>query len=287
VLRFASVLLAALALLAFPAAASALRGLPNVSLDGQTDQGKRMSLIVGHDDRIRAFTIPWSTRSCRRGPSTLAGESKPDEELLVSTSRRFAERLRVVVRDREDPTLVSTIRVDVRGTRARRAGRWTGTISARAVVRRDGRVFDRCRLDPLRWRAAAPAVASLRLEAAPGNYVGEDVPLAFDQASAQANAPQRTPEEFSLRFTNAETSWNVTLTPPVGGRGLRPGRYAGEVLNVSGDGRGCNGPSGEVVIERVRLDRHRHVRELAASFSQECPGDDVPLRGRIVFRRGF
>jgi hypothetical protein len=191
--------------------------------------------------------------------------------------------VRVVTRDVDDQ-FVSTISVEVRGQRLRGRHRWTGTISAQSVVRRRGAIYDRCRLAPVRWNAAAHT-GTLDLTSEPDNWVGPESPLHFDHRTAALSSIAASQLEVQFRPRgDAPGPWTVRLRP----RDLRPGRYRGDVVEVSGDARGCGTPIvGELVIEKIRLDALRRIRQVSATFSQRCTYDSGLLRGRLEFRRGY
>ena len=286
-----SVVLLTLVLACTPAVAEAQTTYLTGALDGLTGQRKPIRLLVGPDGRVSDFKIPWASRTCLRPPSTFSGDTSADGRLLLSTPQRFVER--IVVRDRDETehgTFDSRIEVEVRGRRLGSAKRWAGTITASSVVRRSGsrKVYDRCRLRPLAWRAGA-ASASLQMSSEPDNWVGAEEPLAFDHTGSTVSSFVHLHGQAEVRFdVPQEGFWTVRLRPLSDGRGLRVGRYTGDVVEVSGDGRGCGTPIiGELVVERVVLDRHRLVRELVASFTQRCTYDQGRLTGRLTFDRGY
>jgi hypothetical protein len=99
--------------------------------DGLTGQQQPIRLLVGPDGKVSNFRIPWRSRVCSRAPSTFSGETSADGRLLVSTSRRFVERIVVLDRDEtEHGDFESPIQVEVRGRRLGTTQRWAGTITA-------------------------------------------------------------------------------------------------------------------------------------------------------------
>jgi hypothetical protein len=136
---------AGLAALAAPAAA-------DIRFEGRTSQG-RPALLVAEDDGVpKRGAINWRT-GCRRGGRVVQGTvfRRP----LDLTTRR---RIRDVgsYRTRRFPGGIRlTVRARVSG---RKVGprRWVGRFGARAVVRRRGRVVNRCAVR-VRWRVVRVA----------------------------------------------------------------------------------------------------------------------------------
>jgi hypothetical protein len=139
-----------LAPLAAVAGLAALAGpaVADIRFEGRTGQG-RVALLVAEDDGVpKRGAIHWQAR-CRRGGRVVQGTgfSRP----LDLTTRR---RIRDVgtYRTRRYPGGIRlTVRARVSG---RKVGprRWRGRFSARALVRRRGRVVNRCTVRGIRWR---------------------------------------------------------------------------------------------------------------------------------------
>jgi hypothetical protein len=136
---------AGLATLAAPAAA-------DIRFEGRTSQA-RQALVVAEDDGVpKRGAIHWHAR-CRRGGRVVQGTgfSRP---LDLTTRRRFRDA--GSYRTRRYPggvRLTITARTTGRKVGARR---WVGRFSARTVVRRRGRVVNRCSVR-VRWRVVRPA----------------------------------------------------------------------------------------------------------------------------------
>jgi hypothetical protein len=135
--------LAAAMLLVGPAGAFA-----DVRFEGRTSQGRPVAVVAGDDGTPKRARIRWRSvcRSGLRGITT-TGFRRP---LDLSTRRRFRDSGTYSVRE---PTGArATITATISG---RKAGprRWVGRFRAVTVVRRGGRVRDRCSVRGLRWRA--------------------------------------------------------------------------------------------------------------------------------------
>ena len=114
---------------------------------GRTSQNRSTELRT-NDRRLPVYLrIAWRA-SCSRGTF---GES-------TTFLRPYALRSATEIRDAgsytlRDGNLRYRIRTHVRGRRVA-PRRWKGTFGATAVVRRDGRVIDRCPSGTVTWRAS-------------------------------------------------------------------------------------------------------------------------------------
>jgi hypothetical protein len=138
--------LGALALLgAFAGPASA-----DVRFEGRTSQGA-FALLVAEDDGVpkRGF-LRWRA-DCRRPGFGVRTSSSFRRPLDLATRRRIRDAGTYRVRDRGGERLTVTARVGGRRVGPRR---WAGTFRARVVVRRAGRVIDRCAVRGVRWRVS-------------------------------------------------------------------------------------------------------------------------------------
>ena len=134
-------------------AAVAGPAVADVRFEGRTSQG-RFALLVAEDDGVpKRSVIRWRSR-CARGGVSLRQFTTFRRPFDLSTATRIRDagtyrsrRYRGGVR--------LTIRVRLVG---RKVGprRWIGRFSARAVVRRRGRVLDRCAVR-VRWRVVRVA----------------------------------------------------------------------------------------------------------------------------------
>ena len=154
-------LLLAVGALAVAAPADALAAK---SFEGTTEQknpatGKSRSvmLTVGDDNLLDRLRINWITRRCKLSRSRFqhfTAFRKPYDE---STPDAFRDRGRFKVVDRGG--IRSRVRIRLSGRRSLSnpadpaTERWTGTLAARVVVRRRGKVIDRCRLRQITWQA--------------------------------------------------------------------------------------------------------------------------------------
>jgi hypothetical protein len=139
---FPLAIVAGLAAFAGPASA-------DVRFEGRTSQG-RYVLLVAEDDGIpKRGAIHWQARCRRAGsrPTESTGFRRP---LDVNGRRRFRDAGSYRERYRNGERVTFTVRIIGRKVGPRR---WTGRFRVGAVVRRGGRVVDRCSARGVRWSA--------------------------------------------------------------------------------------------------------------------------------------
>jgi hypothetical protein len=139
-------LLVAVALLGGPAGPA----LADVRFEGRTSQGGYV-LVVAEDDGVpkRSF-IRWRA-DCRRPGARLTEATVFRRPLDLSTRRRFRDGGRPSYRRRSSGGFVLTVTTRISGRKVS-PRRWAGSFRARVVVRRGGRVRDRCSVRGVRWR---------------------------------------------------------------------------------------------------------------------------------------
>jgi hypothetical protein len=132
--------LAGLAALAAPAAA-------DIRFEGRTSQG-RLALLVLEDDGVpKRGAIHWDA-DCRIPGDRVIQGSGFSRPLDVNTRRRFRDVGSYRLRDQ--PNARVTVWMSGRKVGPRR---WAGRFRARLVLRRGGRVVNRCAVGGIRWRA--------------------------------------------------------------------------------------------------------------------------------------
>lgn len=142
-------------LTAAPAAAQA----PPVAYQGETGQSKRIAVQTDAQQRVSRVTIAW-TASCRRGRG-LSTQTVVVPPRRTVTRDRFATAGAFTMRQKGGYRI--RVRLSIEGLRdtavANGGDRWTGTMTVSAVVRRRGKVVDRCRLPMTVWSAVRPGAA--------------------------------------------------------------------------------------------------------------------------------
>ena len=135
-----------------PAQASAAK-----TFAGETRQHRPITLRVADDGLVDMLRVTWLTRRCERRRTYLRDvtefsgpfdETTPDA-FTDSGSYTLPQRNRVRIR------ITLTVSGERRFDPAQPAAEsWTGTLRGRAVIRRRGRVVDRCRLAAIGWTAS-------------------------------------------------------------------------------------------------------------------------------------
>ena len=96
---------------------------------------------------------PLAALACRRPRFTSIQSTGFSRPLDLGTRRRFRDAGTYQGRPRNGFRLTYTVRISGRKVGPRR---WAGRFRGRLVVRRGGRVFDRCAVRGVRWRAVRP-----------------------------------------------------------------------------------------------------------------------------------
>jgi hypothetical protein len=137
---------------------------------------------------------------------------------------------------------------------------------------------------------------SLEVSSEPGDYVGQGQQYAFTGSDARFEAYQSFATQAWFRvFPQGGGFWVLQFGAPIGQR-LVPGTYEGAlrsnsfspespVLDIGGNGRGCNQSYGSFVVHDARFDGlYGDVIAFDASFELHCERMDAPaLRGRIHY----
>jgi hypothetical protein len=133
---------AGLAALAGPAAA-------DIRFEGRTSQGLRVAVVAEDDGVPKRGRIAWRGR-CRPSGALVTERTGFRRPLDMSGRRRFRDAGSYRVRYRSGERVRFTVRMS-----GRKAGprRWAGRFQVLAVVRRGGRVIDRCSARGVRWAA--------------------------------------------------------------------------------------------------------------------------------------
>jgi hypothetical protein len=261
-------------------AAAALPPATAGTLTGRSGKSLRVRVHTAADGTIERLVASWRAR-CRRPSFSFIDRT----EIRPQPGDAFRARGAYTLRDAGG----IRARVVVRAS-GRRASiyRWDGSFAASAVVRRHGRVVDRCRLPLTRWRATAPE-ARLDMTSDRGDYIGGGQSYSY-ATPEQAVTIGGNRRQVSVRMGG----WSVEFDAPPG-RALTPGRFAearrypfndrSPGLSIHGHGRGCNELTGEFTVHRSSFDRRGRVRAFSVSFEQHCEGGSAALRGSFSYRR--
>ena len=126
------------------------------NFEGKTQQNRTVELTIGDDNLLQSLRINWITRRCALSGSRFQNITRLRPPLDESTPDAWRDVGAYTVRDRG--RIRSRVRITMAGQRTfdpanPGAEAWNGTIAARVVVRRRGRVIDRCRLRQMTWNA--------------------------------------------------------------------------------------------------------------------------------------
>jgi hypothetical protein len=127
------------------------------SFAGKTKQQRSVALTVGDDQLLQRLRVNWIARRCSTRGSRFQHITTFRPPFDASTPDAFHDAGAFTVRDRGG--FRSRVRITLDGTRDfdpanPAAESWSGTLRARVVVRRRGKVIDRCRLRSIPWSAA-------------------------------------------------------------------------------------------------------------------------------------
>ena len=140
-------------------AAAPPAGAQEQTFTGKTRQDRPVTLRVGADGVVQFVRIAWRTRRCRQGGASLTDRTDFRPPLddnaphVLGDAGRYTVRRRGGIRIRVTVTVAGEHVPDPANAAA--PGSWRGTIKASAVVRRRGRVIDRCSLRSTGWTATA------------------------------------------------------------------------------------------------------------------------------------
>jgi len=222
-----SVVLIALALAPSQAAAQTADKL----FRGTTGQSKRVAVRVGAAQKVTRVTVAWIA-PCRRG-GTFENDTVVSPRARRSTVDVFEASGSYPVRQKGGYRM--RVRMVIRGLRdVSSAGveRWTGTVRATVVIRRRGRVIERCRLRSTAWSATLPAAQAPRVPGAPAPAPPSPSP-----------APPQQPPPSGSR-TPTVGAWSFDMTGDAGDYVTGGRRWVhgppGDKLSVQGGGAVVN-----------------------------------------------
>lgn len=138
-----AVLAVAVALLGLPAGA-----LADVRFRGESSQGRRVLVISEENGVPKRAWIRWRA-DCRRPGFRVLESTSFRTPMELSTRRRFRDNGSYTLRTPNGFRIRITPVISGRKVAPRR---WAGRFRATAVVRRAGRVRDRCSVSGVSWR---------------------------------------------------------------------------------------------------------------------------------------
>ena len=126
---------------------------------GKTAQNRSLTVKTGDDNVLKSFRINWITRTCKLSGSRFQHITGFRPPFDVATPDGFNDAGAFTVADRGG--IRSRVKITLTGTHAfdpavPAAESWSGTLKANVVVRRRGKVIDRCNLRRINWTAGLP-----------------------------------------------------------------------------------------------------------------------------------
>jgi hypothetical protein len=260
--------------------------------------GHGVKLTVDSDGHVLSGTIRWRAQCRRPGALFRTGTAFETGVPTVGSFRaggsyrsrgggyRFRITLLISGRQRIDPAGEED-----------NLDEWRGRFRAKAVIRKGGRVTDRCRVKRARWRAsadvseadAAAGTGGVQMTSDPGDYIGQGQSYSYPAPPRSLHA---SGNPSSIGFTVGP--WGLRFSAPTGTT-LRAGGYPNAArdafrgsqpgLSISGQGRGCGRITGYFIVNSISFDRWNRLLAADITFEQHCEGDPEALRGRVVFLR--
>jgi hypothetical protein len=142
---------------------------------------------------------------------------------------------------------------------------------------------------------ALPATGNwLYIQSTPGEWVGQGqtMLLSVDTATSVSWEPggvqltfsvSQTPWWFKAAVPEWVPLWQTGWYPAADGAAANPVKAP---LNFSGNGRGCNAVTGDLVVDTASYDTNGALSALNLRFTQVCDGDTIhPLHGVLRWTR--
>lgn len=130
----------------------------------------------------------------------------------------------------------------------------------------------------------------LVMSSEPGDYIGGGRDYFYDLTNAAIRILPNYQSGVSLSVTSGDHWWNLNFSAP-GGAPLQVGNYPnatrfpfngnGAGLSIGGDGRGCNGLTGQFTVLDIGYGPGGVPERFWATFEQHCEGFAPALRGEI------
>lgn len=122
---------------------------------GKTQQGRTIKLTIGDDGLLQTLNINWITRRCRHSRARFQHRTTFRPPFDTSTPDAFSDA--GAFTDIQSGGIRSRVNITLGGQRTQldpadpATERWKGTLKASVVVRRRGKVIDRCTLRQITW----------------------------------------------------------------------------------------------------------------------------------------
>ena len=177
---------------------------------GTTGQSRTARIEIGDNGRPAKVTISWKA-TCRRGTLWDVSSVRPPKRTTTPDVVALAGRYRI----RAKKGVSATVTLRLRGLRGadpvdERAAIWAGEFTVSVVVRRRGRVIDRCRVPQTVWSAKPPLV--VQPDTAP---TAQTTPTTAPSSAPPPSAPPpSSPQPYDSRPTPGP--WKLEMTSESG-----------------------------------------------------------------------
>lgn len=123
-----------------------------------------------------------------------------------------------------------------------------------------------------------------------GDYIGGGKSNSYT-GSTSTFVLSGAPNGITYGVSGKRDDWSVRFTAPAGQKlvagttyqATRMGDGGTAVLDVTGDGRGCNTSTSTFTVTKLGTDAAGNVNAIAATFVQHCDGGTPALRGTIHY----
>jgi hypothetical protein len=252
------------------------------NLHGYTHRGMHVTITTDAQGRATEAVYYWRVRRCDLGRYSYRGATAVDSKKRPTA--HFFTNNPYTVRSRGGFRTRVTVR-----SNARRLSfyRWRGTFSVAAIIRRHGRVVDRCHIRRLHWTASIPEM-HIHLSGDAGDFIMQGGSYSFSNPKDRFSG-LLVPGEITLEAGGFKVEFRTAWDRP-----LKRGRYrhAGwprtrtrHGFRLSGNGRQCRRVDADLTIRRIVYDRN-FLQRFSASFVQHCDGNKAAAaRGTVTYRR--
>lgn len=126
----------------------------------------------------------------------------------------------------------------------------------------------------------------------PGDWVGGGGSYSYDTAAGDTMSVTGSDDDrvVQINLSGANGDWWFLFLGAPTGQQLAPGTYSGAtrfadpsapLIDLEGNGRGCNEVTGSFTINSITWGPLGYVQALDATFEQHCEGGDPAARGQV------
>ena len=258
----------------------------NLDYEGRTERGREAFVRATPDGIPREVQLTWRASKCTREGVYLDSGSSLIYRLDGPSSRlnlggRYKQRL--------EDGFTAVINTSGHANLSANREHWTGTFNAKAILKRNGRRYDRCKTGSLKWKTSLVkedlvVSGGMNAQSEPGDTVGDGesytatFPEDREYASIAGNGGL-------VRFTGGPFGGFLSA----GAGKLKPGityeatdSGGGPKMDIQRGTNVCGDTNGVFTINKL-AHRGDEVRSLAFTFEQRCDADTAALRGDFTY----